>query len=89
MTIIKTWARHIVAVIMGAIAGWLVPVLGGLGFGPEEIDQLLTSIEVVFMFLIMAIVYVVVEKALKPFWRRYFGERQPGEVVKEPLGKTL
>jgi hypothetical protein len=81
MTMIRTWARHLVAVLMAFIGGWLLMLMEVVGYtDPAAQEQVLTAVETVITFAVMAAVYVVVEKALKPLWRR-FGERQVGETA--------
>lgn len=77
---LKTIARHIVAVIMAAITAPLVNALIWLGAAVETIEGILVRIEEVLLILLVVAAYAVWEKILKPFWMRWFGEIQPGET---------
>lgn len=81
MTFIKTYTRHAVGLIMGLISGWLLTTMEVIGYTDPALQvQVLTAFETIITFILMAAVWLITEKALKPVFYRW-GERQTGDLV--------
>lgn len=76
MTIFKTMARHLAGIIVGYLVAFLTAA--GIGVTGEQVAQ----IEATVMLLLMAAFafgWTATEKALKPIFMKYLGERQVGD----------
>lgn len=73
MTYFRTLARHLAGIISGYIVAFITAA--GIGVTGEQIAQIETTIMLLLMAA-FAFGWTFVEKALKPIFRKYFGERQ-------------
>lgn len=76
MTMVRTLARHLVAAIMAFVAGWLTPLLLGLGYTEGQVASTMTGLSETLVMFIMLVAYFTTEKLLKPLFYRRVGERQ-------------
>lgn len=85
----RTFARHLAGVIVGAIGATIVVFLTGLGIPEEEVVTFLEAFQEVLVMAILVAGYFLTEKGLKlvkglfpDAWADHIWKDHAGDVVK-------